>query len=95
MEELTQVVAGARLRRVRPERDGQARAGLRGLRMEEQIGEERLQPRGRGVVDGLAVDGQSELTEETNPEYSGHLKPPSAPGPRRYRSGHGAASVRQ
>ena len=42
------------------------RPRLRRVRVEEQIGEERLQPRGRGAVDGPAVDGQAELTEEAD-----------------------------
>ena len=77
MEELPQVVAGVRLRGVRPEGEGEVRPRLRRVRVEEQIGEERLQPRGRGAVDGPAVDGQAELTEETDLERSRHLNPPS------------------
>jgi hypothetical protein len=41
--------------------------------VEEQIGEERLQPRSRGTVDGLAVDGHAELTQETDLERAGHV----------------------
>jgi len=66
VEELPQVVAGVRLRGVRPEGEGQMRPRLRCVRVEEEVGEKRLQPRGRGARDGPAVDGQVELTEKTD-----------------------------
>jgi hypothetical protein len=46
--------------------------------MEEQIGEERLQPRGRGAIDRPTVDDQSELTKETDLERACHLNPAPA-----------------
>jgi hypothetical protein len=46
--------------------------------MEKEVGEERLQPRRGGAVDGPTVDGQAELTEETDLQCSCHLNPPTA-----------------
>src|SRR5262245_29854844 len=74
MEELPQIVAGIRLRGIRPEVEGDLRPRLRCIRMEEQISEERLQPRGHAAIDGPAVDGQAELAKETNLQRGCHLK---------------------
>jgi hypothetical protein len=41
--------------------------------MEEQVGDERLQPRGREAVGGPTADEETELTEETNLERACHL----------------------
>jgi hypothetical protein len=49
--------------------------------MEKEVGEERLQPRRRGAVDGPTVDGQAELTEETDLQCACHLNPPSTLAP--------------
>jgi hypothetical protein len=43
------------------------------VRMEEQVGDERLQPRGREAVGGPTADEETELTEETNLERACHL----------------------
>jgi hypothetical protein len=74
MEQLPQVVAGLALRGVRPEGEGEMRARLRGVRMEQQIGEERLQAGGRGA-DDPAVDAEAELTEEPDLERACHINP--------------------
>src|SRR5262245_32435806 len=93
MEELPQVVAAVRLRGVRPEGEGEVRPRLRCIGVEEQISEERLQPRCRRAIDGPAVDGQAELTKETNLERPRHLRPPSKPTVPGFRSRRHAAGL--
>jgi hypothetical protein len=47
---------------------------LRCVRMEEQIGEQGLEPRIRGARQRLAVEGQTELTQEADLERT-HVNP--------------------
>ena len=85
VEDLPEVVAGLRLARVRPEGEGQVLAKLRRVAVEEQVAEERVQPR---RVDGghrMVAVHQAEPAEEADVQgllraHGAHLTP--APGTR-------------
>ena len=68
VEEGAQVGAGLGFGRVGPELEGEVGAGLRGVAVEEQIGEEGLEAGGADAGEGGTLVVQTELAEEADIE---------------------------